>query len=69
MASIAHQQAVPEHRNLPNTEIFAAKDVASVHYAKKSESAAIISPYIMKYIVIYSIKDSCIDFYILYTVC
>jgi hypothetical protein len=30
MSSISHQQAVAEHWDLPNTEIFLSKDVASV---------------------------------------
>jgi hypothetical protein len=29
LASISHQQAVVEHGDLPNTEIFQSKDVAS----------------------------------------
>jgi hypothetical protein len=30
MSSISHQQAVAKHWDLPNTEIFQAKDVAPV---------------------------------------
>jgi hypothetical protein len=30
MSSISHQQAVAEHWDSPNTEIFQSKDVASV---------------------------------------
>jgi hypothetical protein len=30
ISSISHQQAVAEHWDLPNTEIFQSKDIASV---------------------------------------
>jgi hypothetical protein len=32
ISSISHRQAIAEHSDLPNTEIFHSKDVASVHH-------------------------------------
>jgi hypothetical protein len=42
---ISHQQAVAEHRDLPNTEIFQSKDVAS------ARSATLINPVLESLVV------------------